>query len=89
MGANKGAGSQGDLSRLTIDIPQKTHKRLKVMAALQGKSMREYVSELITNEIYSKKIPNRETLKAIADVQNGKGLVKAKDAKDLFEKLDL
>ena len=89
MGVKKGVDSQEDLSRLTIDIPKKTHKRLKIMAALQGKSMREYVSELITNEIYSKKIPNRETLKAIADVQNGQGLVKAKDAEDLFEKLDL
>ena len=89
MGVNKSAGLQTDLSRLTIDIPQKTHRRLKIMAALQGKSMREYVSELITKDIYSKKILNQETRKTISDVENSKGLVKAKDAKDLFDKLDL
>ena len=44
------------------------------MAALQGTSMREYI---------------QETLKAIADVENEKDLVKAEDVLDLFDKLDI
>lgn len=88
MASNKSTRSQEDLSRLTIDIPKKVHKRLKVMAALQGKSMREYVSNLIVQDV-DKKIPNEETLKVISAVEKGKGLVKSKDAQDLFDKLDI
>ena len=88
MGTHRNTGDQTDLSRLTIDISKKTHTRLKAMAALQGKSMREYVSDLIRKALY-KKVPNQETLKAIADVEKGKDLVKAKDALDLFDKLDI
>ena len=88
MGANKSAGLQADLSRLTIDIPKKIHKRLKAMAALQGKSMREYVSDLITQDV-DKKIPNEETLKAIAAVEEGKDLVESKNIQELFDKLDI
>jgi len=58
------------------------------MAALQGKSMREYVSDLIRKAVYNK-IPNQETLQAIADVEEEKDLVKSKDAIDLFDKLDI
>ena len=88
MGTHRNTESQTELSRLTIDISKKTHTRLKAMAALQGKSMREYVSDLIRQAVYNK-VPNRETLKAIADVEKDKDLVKAKDAIDLFDKLDI
>jgi len=88
MSTNKSMGSKIDLSRLTIDIPKKTHKRLKAMAALKGKSMREYVSDLITQDVY-KKIPNEETLKAIAAVEKSKDLVESKNAQELFDKLDI
>lgn len=33
------------MSRLTIDITDKQHQALKAMAALQGKSIREYAVE--------------------------------------------
>ena len=33
--------------------------------------------------------PNAITRKAIEDTQKGKGLVRCKDAKDLFEKLEI
>lgn len=89
MSVNKSSGVEGDKSRLTIDISKNIHKRLKMIAALQGKSMREYVSELIEKEVYSEKIPNKETLKAISDVKKRKGLIKAKDVNDLFDKLGI
>ncbi len=88
MSTHKDSGSQTDISRLTIDITKKTHKRLKAMAALQGKSMREYVSDLIKQAVY-KRIPNEETLKAIAETEEGKDLVEAEDALDLFDKLGI
>ena len=88
MGTNKDIGSQGGLSRLTIDIPKKTHKRLKAVAALQGKSMREYVSDLIAQSV-DEKIPNEKTLEAIAAVEEEKDLVEVESTQELFDKLDI
>jgi len=76
-----------ELARITIDIPKDSHKRLKTFAALLGKSMREIVIESIEKQLLSK--PNKITVKAIKDAKKGKGLVKTKDAEDLFNKLGL
>lgn len=35
------------------------------------------------------KIPNKKTLKVIADIEAGKGLVKSKNIDDLFKKLGI
>jgi len=88
MSTHKNTENQDDLSRLTIDITKKTHKRLKAIAAIQGKSMREYVSDLIKQAVY-KRVPNKETLKEIAETEAGKGLLEAEDALDLFDKLGI
>lgn len=81
--------ARADLSRITIDIPKESHKRLKAMAAILGKSMREIVIESIEKNLYNPKIPNKQTLRAIKAVENKKGLVKAKNAADLFKKLGI
>ncbi len=36
-------GTEKSLSRLTIDLPAETHRKLKVAAAAQGTSMKELV----------------------------------------------
>ena len=76
-------------SRITVDIPKKDHQKLKAMAAALGKSMREVVIESIELHIHSAKKPNKKTLKALADIEKKKGLVKAKNAADLFKKLGI
>ncbi len=78
---------KNDLSRITIDIPKESHKRLKAMAAILGKSMREIVIESIEKRIYSEKMPNKKTLKAISDVEKRKDLTETKNIDDLFKKL--
>ncbi len=78
---------KGDFSRITIDMPKIDHKKLKAISALLGKSMRELVVESIREHLY--KYPNKETLKAIENVEKGKDLTKAKDIKDLFKKLGI
>ncbi|MFH1831861.1 MAG: hypothetical protein ABH827_03585 [bacterium] len=78
-----------DLSRITIDIPKECHKKLKDMADFLGKSMREIVIESIEKNLLKSKKPNKKTLRAIKDTENKKGLIKAKDAKDLFKKLGI
>jgi len=89
MSVNKGAVGQNELSHLTIDIPKKILKRFKVIADLQGKDVPDYINELIAKEIHSKKVANQETLDAIRDAKNGKGLVENCSLQDLFEKLDI
>ncbi len=79
--------TKGDFSRITIDMPKIDHKKLKAISALLGKSMRELVIESIREHLY--KYPNKETLRAIENVEKGKDLTKAKNIKDLFKKLGI
>lgn len=79
---------KAEQSRITIDIPKESHKRLKAIAAILGKSMREVVIESIEKNLCSR-IPNKKTLKVIRDVEKKKGLIKTKDMEDLFTKLDI
>jgi Antitoxin ParD. len=81
--------SRNELSRITIDIPKAEHKRLKAMSALEGKSMREIVIESIELYIYRSNKPNKTTIKALKDAEKGKGLVRAKDFKDLLKKMGI
>ena len=39
--------AKSHLSRMTIDIPEEDHKRLKALAAVLGKSMRELIIDWI------------------------------------------
>lgn len=60
--------------RLTVDLDQKDHKKLKTFAAIYGKSMREVVIGWIHENLYSKNIPNQQTLRAIEKAQRGEDL---------------
>jgi hypothetical protein len=77
------------MSRITIDIPLESHKRLKALAALHHKSMRELVSQLIDSQIYAEKKQNKTTIKAIEDARRRKGLKKFKNVDDLFKDLGI
>jgi hypothetical protein len=46
------------LSRITIDIPEKDHKKFKALAAMEGTTMRELVIEFI--ESHLKKAEQKE-----------------------------
>jgi hypothetical protein len=81
--------TKSQISRMTLDIPEEDHKRLKALAAILGKSMREIVSSWIHEHLYSANMPNKETLKAIESVEKGQNLIKAEDAEDLFRKLGI
>lgn len=74
---------------MTIDLPQETHKRLKALAALRGKSMREIVEEFIEDHLYSRNVPNAETLRVMKEVEEGIGLIKCDSLEDLHKKLGL
>lgn len=89
--------TKNELSRITVDISAQSHKKLKALAALQGKSMRTIINELIDKQLlpqakkpkecpYSHE-PNKKTLKSIKDIEEGKDLVRVKDIKEFLKKL--
>lgn len=78
-----------ELSRITVDIPKIDHKKLKAMAALTSRSMREIIIASIEEYLSSTKKPNKITLKAIEETEKGIGLTTSKDIKDLFKKLGI
>lgn len=80
---------RGHLARMTIDLPAEDHKRLKALAAVLGKSMREIVSDWIHGNLYSENVPNAETLKAIENIEKRKDLIESKDAEELFRRLGI
>ena len=79
------------LSRITIDIPRVDHKKLKALAALHDKSMREIIIELIEGHLGCAKshTPNKRTRSVIANIEKGKNLVEAENVDDLFKKLGM
>ena len=62
------------LTRLTVDLEDKDHQKLKTFAAITGKSMREIVISWIHDNLQSKNIPNKKTHRAIEKAQAGEGL---------------
>ena len=80
--------SKGDLSRITIDIKRVDHKRLKALAAVLGKSMRELVSDSIQDLLSDTRCFNEETIKTMEETTKRVDLVSAEDVDDLFEKHD-
>ncbi len=81
--------TKSHLSRMTIDVPEEDHKRLKALAAILGKSMREIIIEWIHEHLYSLNTPNAETLEAIRQIENGENLIESKNINDLFKKLGI
>ena len=52
---------KSDLSRITVDIPKVYHRKLKAMAAFQGKSMREIIIESLEGHFKApQEIPEHE-----------------------------
>jgi hypothetical protein len=90
-------------SRMTVDITKKNHIKIKSYCAATGKTIRSVMNELIEqrvngfmaddNDCYEcggrSHVPNEETRETIENIEKGKNIVRAKDIKDLFKKLEI
>lgn len=80
-------------TRVTLDIPTIDHKKLKILAAFHGKSMREIVVEILERglehypECPESHIPNETTQQALESVKTKRGLKRAITVEELFKKL--
>jgi hypothetical protein len=82
-----------NLSRLTSDIPKQYHIKIKSIALLTGKTIREVLIEAIDaldmECMTSDHIPNKETQKVLEEIAKGKNLVRGKEAEKNTKKLGL
>ncbi len=74
-------------ARLTIDLPKTDHKRLKMAASLMGTTMKGLV--LMSVDEFMHRKPNKVTIKAIKQSEEGKNLKKFDSLEDLFEDLGI
>lgn len=85
--------SQAANTRVTVDIPTKDHKKLKMLAAFYEKSMREVLTEILQHglenyqECRESHEPNAVTRKTIEDARKGIGLEKVESMEEFFKKL--
>jgi hypothetical protein len=73
---------------MSIDVSLRDHKRIKVLAAAEGATLREFVIECIREKIYPEKQPNKRTRDAMNAARKGK-TKKAKNFDDLCNQLGI
>ena len=82
-----------EVFRMTIDLGVEDHKRLKTIAALDGRPMRDIIVEALGMFYKAKEHkfnrPNAETRKALNEIKRGEGLVRCESVDDLFKKLGI
>ena len=84
------ARADSKMTRMSIDVPLKDHRRIKMLAAAEGLSIREFVVECVAEKIYPEKVkhPNKTTRKAMEAARKGK-TIKAKDFDDVCNQLGI
>ncbi len=67
-------------SRLTADLPKEYHLKIKSIALLTGKTIREVLMDAIdaidVECITSTHLPNKETRKVLDEIKEGKNIVR-------------
>ena len=74
------------MSRISIEVSDDQHAKIKVMASLQNKSIKDFIIENIFQE--SKKKFNKSTMDAIDEIQNEKNLNIYDSVENLFSKFN-
>jgi len=43
----RGPSQEESYARIVVDVPERTHRQLKATAAMEGKTIREYILEML------------------------------------------
>ena len=73
------------MSRVTIEISSEEHQALKIMAAMNNLSMKDFILE---KTIKDTKVPNKKTLQSFSDVKKGKNIKKFTDFNKFLKDLN-
>jgi hypothetical protein len=83
------------MSRLSLDISDEFHLKLKMLTTWKGVSIREFVTQVLNKQIeleykprISKKILNNKTIKTIAESHQGIGVNSYNSKEEFFRHLD-
>lgn len=71
------------MARLSIEVSEVEHHKIKALAALSGKTIRQF----ILDKVFGTKEPNCETLRAFRDIEQGKNLTRYETVDALMEGL--
>jgi len=75
------------MAKLTIEVDTETHKAIKTMAALQGKTMREFVLAKVFDEGKEQQFGEALTLATLRDLRASKDVIRYKSVKALMDDL--
>jgi len=72
------------MSRLSIELSPDQHKKIKKLASINGKSIKDFMLEKVSEE--DQKL-SKTTKQAIKDANTGNGLNKYKNVNEFFEEI--
>lgn len=75
--------------RMSIDLPENDHRKIKTLAAVMGVSIKDFVIECINEKIFSENKPNKVTKQALNELNKKKNLHTAEGVDELFKELGL
>ena len=78
-----------DYTRMSIDVPKKEHRKLKVLAAMRGVSMKQIILEALSQELYSDNVPNAETERVMREADEGKNVTSFEDFNEMRSHLGI
>ena len=74
------------MSRISIEVTDDQHAKIKIMASLQHKTIKDFIIENIFDEQQQKEY-NRDTLKAIEEIKHKRNLSTYDSVESLFAML--
>ncbi|WP_194848197.1 hypothetical protein [Candidatus Neptunochlamydia vexilliferae] len=77
-----------ETKRITLDIPEDLHRKLKAVAALMGMTLKEYILGCVEDKTFNRE-PTETLWQAMEDSRRGENLNEYVDVNDLFKKLNL
>ncbi len=78
-----------ETTRLSVEIPVKTHRKLKILAEANGLTLREFILAIVDPVINPPKKLNQTTFRAMEDAGKGVDLNSFKDLDHLWQDLGL
>ena len=78
-----------ETKRLTLDMPEKVHKKLKALAALNGTSLKTLILSCVRDNLLSESSPNQETIEEMESTDRGENIVACRDVDDMIKQLGL
>ena len=76
-------------TRLSIEIPSRDHRKLKILANANGLTLKEFVLIALNPILHPNKKPNKMTQKVMEETDRGEGLIPCDNMDDFWEQMGL